>query len=131
MEATLADARRALANDAQKLTQFEEGARTIDSEPADAAPFAPTPPSGVAAVPPDTSAPDDQMIRGMVERLAARLRQDGSNVEGWIMLVRSYVALGEDEQARAAVAAARVALANDADNLRRLEDGLKSLGFAG
>ena len=30
------------------------------------------------------------MVRGMVERLAERLKQDGSDVEGWSRLVRAY-----------------------------------------
>jgi cytochrome c-type biogenesis protein CcmH len=64
----------------------------------------------------------------MVERLAARLDQDGSDVEGWLRLVRSYQVLGEPERARAATADARRALANDADRLRRLEEGVQSLG---
>ncbi|HEX7564466.1 MAG TPA: hypothetical protein VF396_14635 [Bradyrhizobium sp.] len=47
------------------------------------------------------------MIRAMVDRLAARLRQDGSDVDGWIQLVRSYLVLNETENARAAIADAR------------------------
>src|SRR3954469_1817856 len=31
------------------------------------------------------------MVRGMVERLAARLKQNGDDVEGWVRLVRSYM----------------------------------------
>ncbi|MGB9213697.1 MAG: c-type cytochrome biogenesis protein CcmI, partial [Pseudolabrys sp.] len=40
--------------------------------------------------------PDQQtaMIRGMVDGLAARLKQDGSDVDGWVKLVRSYKVLG-------------------------------------
>ena len=44
------------------------------------------------------------MIRGMVERLAERLDRDGSDVEGWLRLVRSYMVLGERDKALAAVA---------------------------
>ena len=40
------------------------------------------------------------MIRGMVGRLAERLHRDGSDVEGWLRLVRSYVVLGERDKAR-------------------------------
>ena len=39
------------------------------------------------------------MVRGMVERLAERLKQDGSDVEGWLRLVRAYMVLGDREQA--------------------------------
>ena len=38
------------------------------------------------------------MVRGMVERLAERLKQDGSDVEGWLRLVRAYMVLGDKRQ---------------------------------
>jgi cytochrome c-type biogenesis protein CcmH len=71
------------------------------------------------------------MIRAMVERLAARLQQDGSDADGWIRLLRSYMVLGESEKARAALIDARSALRNEPDKLRRFEDGAKSLGIDG
>lgn len=71
------------------------------------------------------------MIRGMVERLAERLRQDGSDVEGWFRLVRSYMVLGEREKALGAVADARRALANDPEKLRRIEQLAQGLGLKG
>jgi cytochrome c-type biogenesis protein CcmH len=93
------------------------------------------PPSGPAAAkasPEDRPASgQDQMIRGMVERLAARLQQDGSDVDGWIRLVRSYMVLGEGDKARAALADARRALKDDAEKLRRFEEGAKNLGLKG
>jgi cytochrome c-type biogenesis protein CcmH len=54
--------------------------------------------------------PEEQaeMIRGMVEGLAARLEQQPDDVEGWRMLARSYGVLGES--AKAAEAAQQVAL---------------------
>ena len=41
-----------------------------------------------------------EMVRGMVERLAERLKQDGSDVEGWLRLVRAYMVLGDRDKAR-------------------------------
>jgi cytochrome c-type biogenesis protein CcmH len=78
------------------------------------------------------NAPDQQkkMIRSMVDRLAARLRQDGSDVDGWIQLVRSYVVLDEKENARAAIADARRMLTGDPDKLRRLDDEASRLGIS-
>ncbi|MGZ3309913.1 MAG: tetratricopeptide repeat protein, partial [Xanthobacteraceae bacterium] len=72
-----------------------------------------------------------KMIRGMVERLAARLRQDGSDVDGWIQLVRSYVVLKESENARAAIADARRVLAGEPAKLRRLDEETIRLGVVG
>jgi cytochrome c-type biogenesis protein CcmH len=71
------------------------------------------------------------MIRGMVERLAARLKDDGSDVEGWLRLVRSYMVLGDREKAMAAAQDARRALADDTDKLRRVDELVKGLGLEG
>jgi cytochrome c-type biogenesis protein CcmH len=71
------------------------------------------------------------MVRGMVARLAERLRRDGSDLDGWLRLVRSYMVLGESEQAAAAAGEARRALAIDPDKLRRFDELVKSLGLEG
>jgi cytochrome c-type biogenesis protein CcmH len=71
------------------------------------------------------------MIRGMVERLASRLKQNGDDVEGWLRLVRAYMVMGDRDKARSALVDARQAVANDAERLRRLNDGLKNLGLDG
>ena len=72
-----------------------------------------------------------EMIRGMVSRLADRLKQDGSDVEGWLRLVRAYMVLGERDKASAAAADARRALASDGDKLRRIDALVKELGIEG
>jgi cytochrome c-type biogenesis protein CcmH len=66
-------------------------------------------------------------VQGMVERLAERLKKDGSNLDGWIQLVRSYRVLGEADKATAAIAEAKAALAGDPDKLRRLAESIKAL----
>jgi len=66
-----------------------------------------------------------------VERLAERLKQDGSDVEGWLRLMRAYMVLGDKDKARAAAASARSALAGDPDKLRRIDDAVKGLGLEG
>ncbi|MDI4231199.1 c-type cytochrome biogenesis protein CcmI [Bradyrhizobium sp. Arg237L] len=71
------------------------------------------------------------MIRGMVDRLATRLKQDGNDVEGWLRLVRAYMVMGERDKAVAALTDARQAVANDAERLRQLNEGLKNLGLDG
>jgi cytochrome c-type biogenesis protein CcmH len=71
------------------------------------------------------------MIRGMVERLAERLRNDGSDLEGWLRLVQSYKVLGEREKALAAAADARRALASDPQKLRQVDELVKQLGLEG
>ena len=71
------------------------------------------------------------MVRGMVERLAERLKQDGSDTDGWLRLVRAYMVLGEKDKARAALGDARRALAREPDKLRRVDELSKGLGLEG
>ena len=71
------------------------------------------------------------MIRGMVERLATRLKQNGDDVEGWLRLVRAYMVMGDRDKAKGASADARQAVANDAERLRAPNEGLKNLGLDG
>ena len=71
------------------------------------------------------------MIRGMVERLASRLKQNGDDVEGWLRLVRAYMVMGDRDKAIGALTDARQAVANDAARLRQLNEGLKNLGLDG
>jgi cytochrome c-type biogenesis protein CcmH len=77
--------------------------------------------------------PDEQnqMITGMVARLADRLKQNGDDVEGWLRLVRAYTVLGARDKAVAAAADARRALAAEPDKLRRIDDLVKELGLQG
>ena len=73
----------------------------------------------------------DAMIRGIVERLATRLKQNGDDVEGWLRLVRAYLVMGDRDKAKGALTDARQAVANDAERLRQLNEGLKNLGIDG
>ncbi|KYH03377.1 c-type cytochrome biogenesis protein CcmI [Bradyrhizobium sp. DOA1] len=71
------------------------------------------------------------MVRGMVDRLATRLKQNGDDVDGWLRLVRAYLVMGERDKAVGASADARQAVAGNAERLRQLNDGLKTLGLDG
>jgi cytochrome c-type biogenesis protein CcmH len=78
-------------------------------------------------------APEQQiaMVRTMVTRLAERLQRDGSDIEGWQRLVRSYMVLGDRDKAIAAVGDARRALASEPEKLRKIEELVKGLGLEG
>lgn len=69
------------------------------------------------------ASPDErrQMINAMVERLAARLEQDGGDLNGWLRLTRSYIVLKRKAKARQALARAKQVFANDPAALRKLE----------
>jgi cytochrome c-type biogenesis protein CcmH len=71
------------------------------------------------------------MVRGMVERLAERLKRDGSDLDGWLRLVRAYTVLGERDKAVDAAAQARRINAADPDKLRRVDEFVKGLGLDG
>jgi cytochrome c-type biogenesis protein CcmH len=72
-----------------------------------------------------------EMIRGMVDRLATRLKENGDDVEGWLRLVRAYMVMGDQDKAKGALTDARQAVANDPERLRQLNEGLKNLGLDG
>ena len=119
MEVAIADARKALANDAAKLRQFGDGLEAAKS----AAPL----PAGATAAPAPTASgppPGDHDVNVMVQRLADRLKKDGSDVQGWLQLVRSYRVIGQQDKMQGAIADARKALAGDQDKLKQFNAGV-------
>jgi cytochrome c-type biogenesis protein CcmH len=70
--------------------------------------------------------PQDPSVLAMVDRLAERLKQDGSDPDGWVRLVRSYGVLNDEAKKSAAIDDARKALAGDAEKLAKFESGLKA-----
>jgi cytochrome c-type biogenesis protein CcmH len=75
--------------------------------------------------------PEDRqrMIEGMVAGLASRLKTNGKDFAGWLRLVNAYVVLGRKDRASAAVADARIALADDAAALQKLDAQARKLGL--
>jgi cytochrome c-type biogenesis protein CcmH len=71
------------------------------------------------------------MVRGMVARLAARLHDNGADLDGWLRLVRAYVVLGDRDKAKDAAAEAKRALGERPEDIRRIEDLVKGLGLEG
>lgn len=65
------------------------------------------------------------MAEGMVARLAARLESEPRDVDGWIMLMRSYKSLGRDDQASEAL---RQALAANPGQGGKLQAAATILG---
>lgn len=70
----------------------------------------------------------DAMVEGMVSSLEARLKANPANVDGWIMLMRSRMTLGETARATAAYRSAKAANPAQA---ARLRDEAKILGVPG
>ncbi|MGI9412950.1 MAG: c-type cytochrome biogenesis protein CcmI [Hyphomicrobiales bacterium] len=70
-----------------------------------------------------------EMIEGMVARLASRLDQDGSDLNGWLRLVQAYVVLGKTDKARGALDKAATQFAGDQSALTRIEETRNGLGL--
>jgi cytochrome c-type biogenesis protein CcmH len=112
----------------------EKGPPAVVAAPASgAANVAPKGPSAreVAAAAQLAPAERNGMIEGMVARLAQKMAENGSDVEGWLRLIKAYSVLGERDKALAAAANARSALAGNSDNLRRIGELAKELGLEG
>ncbi|MGQ9364748.1 c-type cytochrome biogenesis protein CcmI [Azospirillum sp. ST 5-10] len=88
---------------------------------ADAAVPQPAPPAAPQTV---DGAVDDPQIRGMVQSLADRLRDDPSDVAGWKRLARSYSVLGEHDKAVEAGKQAVERAPGDAEALLAYADAL-------
>jgi cytochrome c-type biogenesis protein CcmH len=111
----------------QALAEIGEATESAPSAPPAAGPSA----ADIASASGLSEAERAEMVQGMVARLADRLRQDGSDVEGWLRLVRAYMVLGDRDKANQAAGEARRALASDPDKLRKINDVAKGLGLDG
>jgi cytochrome c-type biogenesis protein CcmH len=146
VKATIADARAALAKDQEALQRLDQGLAALDTEamPSASGPAAAAPsPSAASIAPPGPNAsqvaaaaqmaPGERngMIEGMVARLAQRMAENGSDVDGWLRLIKAYSVLGQRDKALTAAANARNALAGNDDNLRRIGELAKELGLEG
>ena len=113
---------------------------------------APTTPPSVAAMPNDSvatagipgpSAADlkaatsmtpgqqDDMARGMVDRLAARLKDNPRDADRWIMLIRSRMQLKDPTAAQAALAEAKAVFKDDPRQQARFDDAARLFGVPG
>ena len=73
----------------------------------------------------------DQMIQGMVDGLEKKLRANPQNAQGWIMLMRSRVQLGEQKKAAEALQGGLAAFKNDGATSRQLREAAATLGIQG
>jgi cytochrome c-type biogenesis protein CcmH len=101
-------------------------------EIAAANPDAPGNPSAdeVAAADTMNSGDRQQMIRGMVDSLDAKLRQNPDNFEGWMRLIRSYAVLNDKDRAADALKRGLSAFPADGGQGQQLLALGKELGVA-
>ena len=81
----------------------------------------------VGALPP---AAQQAFIRGMVANLAAKLKANPRDPDGWIRLIRAYTVLGDAAAAHQALRNGSAALADQPDMRATLTAGAKALGVA-
>ncbi|WP_064706666.1 c-type cytochrome biogenesis protein CcmI [Rhizobium bangladeshense] len=94
-----------------------------------AAPGGPTS-EDVAAAESMSAGDRQQMIRGMVESLDAKLREDPNNFEGWMRLVRSYAVLNDKDRAADALKRGLAAFPPPGEQGRQLLALARELGIA-
>ncbi|MBA9033955.1 cytochrome c-type biogenesis protein CcmH [Rhizobium leguminosarum] len=103
--------------------------------PAGANPAAPGAPGNptqqdVAAAENMSAGDRQQMIRGMVESLDAKLSEDPNNFEGWVRLVRSYAVLNDKDRAAGALKRGLAAFPLPGEEGRQLLALARELGIA-
>lgn len=89
-----------------------------------APPPAPAGPPAEASGAQAPAAATAQMIQGMVDGLAARLKANPDDPAGWVRLVRAYTVLGQTDKRDAALAEARRRYAGRPDVLSQLNDAM-------
>jgi cytochrome c-type biogenesis protein CcmH len=112
MQEAADSARKQFASDPESLKKIDEAMSMGEQDAAggSAKPAEDAPQGG-----------QDAMIRGMVERLAARLTENGADLDGWLRLIRSYAVLHETGKAQEAAASARKQFASDPEALKKID----------
>ena len=70
------------------------------------------------------------MVSSMVDRLAGRLETSPKDPDGWIMLIRSRVAMKDGEKARAALEKAKTVFADEPETQQRIVQAAQAMGIA-
>lgn len=78
-----------------------------------------------------TPSQQNEMARGMVASLAAKLQANPRDADGWVRLMRAQTVLGESAKAKAALADAKRAFADDPAALARFDEAARTFGVSG
>lgn len=84
--------------------------------------------AAASAIPP---AQQNEMVKGMVDRLAARLQSNPRDAAGWIRLMRSRMVLGDRDAAGAALRSGLAAFDGDSATQGQLRTAARELGVPG
>jgi cytochrome c-type biogenesis protein CcmH len=126
---------------AQEATQkFANGAGTAP------APAAPAAGAAASAIPPSAAAPQisadqqaavqamapsdqQEMIKGMVQRLADKMKDNPKDMDGWMRLMRAYQVLKDNDKAKGAFGEALKAFDGDQASIDKLKAAATELGI--
>ena len=104
----------------------------VKAQPAaNAAPAAGPDAAQVAAAQNMSEADRSAMVKGMVDRLAAKLDANPRNVEGWVQLMRARKVMGDLESAKAALAKSLDVFKDSAPDQDKLKAAAVELGVGG
>ncbi len=70
-------------------------------------------------------------VNEMVASLAKRLERDGSDFNGWVRLIRSYMVLGREDDAKTALSKAQAAFREDEKKKKMLAELADKFGLVG
>lgn len=125
-----ADLRRTIAQVAEKENIDLAGRLPAPAAGSGATAAIPGPsPEQLAAASSIPPGQQNEMVRGMVDRLDARLRANPRDADGWIRLMRSRMVLGETDRARAALNSGVAVFQGDAATITRLNAAAADLGI--
>lgn len=124
-----------------KQAGIDVSAKLAEAKPAGSAAASASHPGAAAARPGPTAAdvenakqlkPEDRqaMVAGMVDRLATRLESSPKDPDGWIMLIRSRMAMNDAEKARAALERAKTVFADEPETQQRIVQAAQAMGIA-
>jgi cytochrome c-type biogenesis protein CcmH len=104
--------------------------RLSEVKTAEAAPATPAGPSAqdVEAAKQLSGADQKAMVKGMVARLASRLKDSPEDADGWIMLIRSRMVLNQPEEARTALEQAKEVFSDAPETQTRIAQAAKAMG---
>jgi cytochrome c-type biogenesis protein CcmH len=120
-----AQALQAQIDATQRAGRLVENASGQDRQPAQASAAGPSDSQVQAAEQAQVgAAPADRraFIESMVSQMAAKLKADPHNLQGWSLLIRSYGVLGEADKQAQALAQARVLFKGDAAAQKTIND---------
>jgi cytochrome c-type biogenesis protein CcmH len=107
------------------VAEAEDPAAVQPAEPSERGPSA----AEVAAAESMSPSERQAMIETMVQRLATKLDQDGSDLTGWLKLVRAYSVLDRKDDALKALERAKGQFSGNAQALQQLDQLAAELGL--